>query len=76
MTAEKEGAARDSGQGALRPMASTPRALLRAMPWLFVLIWSTGFIVAQGFPTAWAAESYIANNGHIGGYPDDPTFDY
>ena len=36
----------------------------------------TGFIVEQGFPTAWAAESYIANNGHIGGYPDDPTFDY
>ncbi len=36
----------------------------------------TGFIVAQGFPTAWAAESYIANHGHIGGYPDDPTFDY
>ena len=28
-------------------MASTPRALLRAMPWLFVLIWSTGFIVAR-----------------------------
>ncbi len=36
----------------------------------------TGFIVEQGFPTAWAAESYIANNGHIGGYPDDPAFNY
>jgi len=24
-----------------------PRVLLRAMPWLFVLIWSTGFIVAR-----------------------------
>jgi drug/metabolite transporter (DMT)-like permease len=28
-------------------VASTPRAVLRAMPWLFVLIWSTGFIVAR-----------------------------
>jgi drug/metabolite transporter (DMT)-like permease len=26
---------------------ATPGALLRAMPWLFVLIWSTGFIVAR-----------------------------
>ena len=36
----------------------------------------TGLIVEQDFPTVWAAESYIANHGHIGGYPDDPTFDY
>jgi drug/metabolite transporter (DMT)-like permease len=28
-------------------VASTPGVLLRAMPWLFVLIWSTGFIVAR-----------------------------
>jgi len=28
-------------------VAATRRALLRAMPWLFVLIWSTGFIVAR-----------------------------
>jgi drug/metabolite transporter (DMT)-like permease len=28
-------------------MPSTPRVPLRAMPWLFVLIWSTGFIVAR-----------------------------
>ena len=36
----------------------------------------TGFIVEQGFATAWAAEDYITHNGHIGGYPDDPIFDY
>ena len=36
-------------------MTSTPRdnAWLRAMPWVFVLIWSTGFIVARyGMPHA------------------------
>ena len=27
--------------------ADSSRALLRAMPWVFVLIWSTGFIVAR-----------------------------
>ncbi len=32
---------------------SDSRALLRAMPWVFVLIWSTGFIVARyGMPYA------------------------
>ena len=29
------------------------RALVRAMPWVFVLIWSTGFVVARfGMPHA------------------------
>jgi len=33
--------------------AATPNAWLRAMPWVFVLIWSTGFIVARyGMPHA------------------------
>ena len=32
---------------------STVRSLLRAMPWVFVLIWSTGFVVARlGMPHA------------------------
>jgi len=31
----------------LSPVPSTLRVPLRAMPWLFVLIWSTGFIVAR-----------------------------
>ncbi len=34
-------------------MRTEPRPLLRAMPWVFVLIWSTGFIVARlGMPHA------------------------
>ena len=28
-------------------MSTKPAALARAMPWVFVLIWSTGFIVAR-----------------------------
>ena len=28
-------------------MSGDPRGLLKAMPWVFVLIWSTGFIVAR-----------------------------
>ena len=36
----------------------------------------TGFIVAHGFTSISAAEAYIAENASIGGYPDDPTFDY
>jgi acyl dehydratase len=36
----------------------------------------TGFIVAHGFTTIASAEAYITENAHIGGYPDDPTFDY
>jgi hypothetical protein len=36
----------------------------------------TGFIVAQGFSTIASAEAYISENANIGGYPDDPTFDY
>jgi drug/metabolite transporter (DMT)-like permease len=28
-------------------VTSDPRAMLRAMPWVFVLIWSTGFVVAR-----------------------------
>jgi drug/metabolite transporter (DMT)-like permease len=33
--------------------ADTRRALIRAMPWVFVLIWSTGFVVARfGMPHA------------------------
>ena len=51
-----EGAARDPRQGALtrmRPTMTHERALLRAMPWVFVLIWSTGFVVARfGMPHA------------------------
>lgn len=32
-------------------MADNKRALIRAMPWVFVLIWSTGFVVARfGMP--------------------------
>jgi drug/metabolite transporter (DMT)-like permease len=35
------------------PHASAQGALLRSMPWVFVLIWSTGFIVARfGMPHA------------------------
>ena len=31
--------------------ADNKRALIRAMPWVFVLIWSTGFVVARfGMP--------------------------
>ena len=34
-------------------MAGDHRALIRAMPWVFVLIWSTGFVVARlGMPHA------------------------
>ena len=34
-------------------VATDTRALLRAMPWVFVLIWSTGFVVARlGMPHA------------------------
>ncbi|MDQ6679535.1 MAG: DMT family transporter, partial [Pseudomonadota bacterium] len=34
-------------------MATEPRGLTRAMPWLFVVIWSTGFVVARlGMPHA------------------------
>ena len=34
-------------------MRIDPRDHVRAMPWLFVLIWSTGFIVARyGMPHA------------------------
>ncbi len=34
-------------------MAAANRALIRAMPWVFVLIWSTGFVVARlGMPHA------------------------
>lgn len=34
-------------------MAVNPRLLARAMPWVFVLIWSTGFVVARfGMPHA------------------------
>ena len=35
-------------------VASGPsRGLIRAMPWVFVLIWSTGFVVARfGMPHA------------------------
>lgn len=34
-------------------MALSTRALVRAMPWVFVLIWSTGFVVARlGMPHA------------------------
>src|SRR2546427_2479375 len=49
-----EGAARDSRQGAIALRTEEDgSALLRAMPWLFVLIWSTGFIVARfGMPHA------------------------
>lgn len=36
----------------------------------------TGFIVAHGFTSISAAEAYIAENGHIGGYPEDPAFDF
>jgi hypothetical protein len=36
----------------------------------------TGFIVAHGFTSISSAEAYIAENAYIGGYPDDPTFDY
>ena len=36
----------------------------------------TGFIVAHGFTSIASAEAYIAENASIGGYPDDPTFDY
>ena len=33
--------------------AASSGALLRAMPWVFVLIWSTGFVVARlGMPHA------------------------
>lgn len=36
-----------------RPIADEGNAWLRAMPWVFVLIWSTGFIVARyGMPHA------------------------
>ncbi len=31
----------------MTPTLAAPRVLLRAMPWVFVLIWSTGFIVAR-----------------------------
>jgi len=35
----------------MRPSAATTAALLRAMPWVFVGIWSTGFVVARlGMP--------------------------
>jgi drug/metabolite transporter (DMT)-like permease len=35
------------------PSAAPDRRLLRAMPWVFVLIWSTGFVVARlGMPHA------------------------
>jgi len=34
-------------------MTSDSRGLVRAMPWVFVLIWSTGFVVARlGMPHA------------------------
>jgi drug/metabolite transporter (DMT)-like permease len=34
-------------------MTIAPRALTRAMPWIFVVIWSTGFVVARlGMPHA------------------------
>ena len=39
-------------QGVLAP-ARTARMLVRAMPWVFVVIWSTGFVVARfGMPHA------------------------
>ena len=39
--------------GSLSPMTSDSRGLVRAMPWVFVLIWSTGFVVARfGMPHA------------------------
>ena len=32
-------------------LSDNRRALIRAMPWVFVLIWSTGFVVARfGMP--------------------------
>jgi len=49
-----EVAPRDSRQGQVSSAAVTAgpsRGLIRAMPWVFVLIWSTGFIVARyGMP--------------------------
>ena len=37
----------------MRPLKADSAALLRAMPWVFVLIWSTGFVVARlGMPHA------------------------
>src|SRR5207245_8688223 len=46
-----EGAPGNPRQGPLALSASRQDALIRAMPWVFVLIWSTGFIVARfGMP--------------------------
>lgn len=42
-----------SGRPGVTPDAATGNAWLRAMPWIFVLIWSTGFVVARfGMPHA------------------------
>jgi drug/metabolite transporter (DMT)-like permease len=41
------------GRPGVTPDAATGHAWLRAMPWIFVLIWSTGFVVARfGMPHA------------------------
>jgi drug/metabolite transporter (DMT)-like permease len=48
-----KGAARDPRARAMSPPAPGENRWIRAMPWVFVLIWSTGFIVARfGMPHA------------------------
>jgi hypothetical protein len=36
----------------------------------------TGFIVERGFRSASEAHAFIANADYIGGYPEDPEYDF